>query len=64
MPFHEYMWRADTWYGERVNDIRLIYEDPAQTVALMRKYNATLLCLGSERERQVRVEEAGLPAFL
>ncbi|HNB04012.1 MAG TPA: hypothetical protein PLV88_06940 [Methanoregulaceae archaeon] len=63
MPFHEYMWRADTWYGERVNDIRLIYEDPAQTVPLMRKYNATLLYIGDpERERYaVRAEEAGLP---
>ncbi len=63
MPFHEYMWRADGWFGERTNDIRLIYEDPEQTRALMAKYNATLLYVGdAERERYtVRVEEAGLP---
>ena len=63
MPFHEYMWRADGWYGERVNDIRLIYEDPEQTVPLMRKYNATLLYIGdTERERYtVKAGESGLP---
>ena len=63
MPFHEYMWRADGWFGERTNDVRLIYEDPEQTQALMAKYNATLLYVGdAERERYtVRVEEAGLP---
>ena len=63
MPFHEYMWRADGWYGERVNDVRLIYEDPAQTVTLMKKYNATLLYVGdTERERYtVKADEAGLP---
>lgn len=63
MPFHEYMWRADGWYGERVNDIRLIYEDPEQTVPLMGKYNATLLYVGDpERERySVKAGDAGLP---
>ena len=63
MPFHEYMWRADSWYGERVNDIRLIYEDPEQTLPLMKKYNATLLYIGeTERERySVRADEANLP---
>ncbi|NYT21472.1 MAG: hypothetical protein GKC07_06705 [Methanomicrobiales archaeon] len=63
MPFHEFMWRADGWYGERTNDVRLIYEDPEQTRALMEKYNATHLYAGdAERERySVRVEEAGLP---
>jgi uncharacterized membrane protein len=57
------MWRADGWYGERVNDVRLIYEDPAQTVTLMKKYNATLLYVGdTERERYtVKAEQAGLP---
>jgi len=62
MPFHEYMWRADGWYGERVNDVRLIYEYPEQTVPLMRKYNATLLYIGdTERERYtVRAGESGL----
>jgi uncharacterized membrane protein len=65
MPFHEYMWRADGWFGERTNDVRLIYEDPEQTRALMAKYNTTLLYVGdAERERYaVRVEEAGLPVI-
>ncbi len=62
MPFHEYMWRADGWFGERTSDVRLIYEDPVQTRALMEKYNTDLLYVGdAERERyRVRVEDAGL----
>jgi YYY domain-containing protein len=53
-PFHEFMWRGDTsgWYGIRMNDVRSIYENPKETVALMKKYNATLLYVGdSERAR-------------
>jgi YYY domain-containing protein len=63
MPFHEYMWRADGWHSERVNDIRIIYEEPTKTRELMTKYNVTLLYVGDpERERyKVRVKEAGLP---
>ncbi len=65
MPFHEFMWRTDKtgWYGERLNDIRAMYEDPQQTRALMEKYNASLIYVGdSERERYtVRVSESGLP---
>lgn len=63
MPFHEYMWRDDGWFGERTADVRLIYEDPEQTGALMQKYHATHLYVGdAERERYVvKVEEAGLP---
>jgi YYY domain-containing protein len=63
MPFHEYMWRSEGWTGERTNDIRIIYEDPVQTRALMEKYGVNLLYVG-DPERQsytVRVEEAGLP---
>jgi uncharacterized membrane protein len=64
MPFHEYMWRNDQsgWYGERIGDIKTIYEDPAATADLMRKYNATMIIVGDpEREQyQVRVGEAGL----
>jgi YYY domain-containing protein len=53
-PFHEFMWRGDTtgWYSSRLADIKTIYEDPDQTVSLMKKYNATLLYVGeSEREK-------------
>ena len=52
-PFHEFMWRGDTtgWYSTRQADIKTIYEDPDQTIALMKKYNATLLYVG-ESERQ------------
>jgi uncharacterized membrane protein len=64
MPFHEYMWRNDDsgWYGERIADIRTIYEDPDATADLMRKYNATMIIVGdTEREQYtVRVDQAGL----
>jgi uncharacterized membrane protein len=53
-PFHEFMWRGDKsgWYGTRMNDVRSIYENPEETVTLMKKYNATLLYVGdSERSR-------------
>lgn len=65
MPFHEYMWRGEAggWYGQRISDVRAIYEQPEQTADLMRKYNATLLYVGDpEREKYaVRVEDSGLP---
>jgi uncharacterized membrane protein len=64
MPFHEYMWRGDKdgWFSTRMSDIRAIYEQPDQTVALMKKYNATLLYVGDpERERyNVTLPAAGL----
>lgn len=53
-PFHEFMWRGDTtgWYSSRMADIKTLYEDPNQTLPLMKKYHATLLYVGeSERER-------------
>jgi len=63
-PFHEFMWRGDTtgWYSSRLADIKTIYEDPDQTVPLMKKYNATLLYVGeSEREKYtVDLPQAGL----
>jgi YYY domain-containing protein len=64
MPFHEYMWRADDtgWYTTRVSDIRTLYEQPDQTVPLMKKYNVTLLYVGdTERARyDVNISTAGL----
>jgi len=63
--FHEFMWRddADGWYGRRMADVRMMYEQPDRTEALMRTYNATHLYVGDlERERYtIRVGEAGLP---
>ncbi|ABN58343.1 MULTISPECIES: DUF2298 domain-containing protein [Methanoculleus] len=50
---HELTWRGNgAWYTERPADIRAIYENPEETVALMEKYNATLLYVGEpEHER-------------
>ena len=63
-PFHEDMWRGDTtgWYSSRPADVRSIYENPDQTVALMKKYNATLLYVGdTERDSyNVSLPSAGL----
>jgi len=54
MPFHEFMWRGDDtgWVSSRKADIQDIYEQPDQTIPLMKKYNATMLYVGdAERER-------------
>lgn len=60
-PFHEYMWRGDStgWYSSRLNDIKEIYENPDQTVSLMKKYNATLLYVGDMEQQKYSVN---LPA--
>jgi YYY domain-containing protein len=53
-PFHEFMWRGDDtgWFSTRPSDIKSIYEQPDQTILLMKKYNATLLYVGdAEHER-------------
>ena len=60
---HELTWRGNgPWYTERPADIRAIYEDPERSLALMEKYNATLLYVGEpERERyDVRLPDQGL----
>jgi len=60
---HELTWRGNgAWYTERPAEIRAIYEDSEQTLALMAKYNATLLYVGeAERERyDVRLPDHGL----
>jgi YYY domain-containing protein len=56
-PFHEFMWRGDKsgWYGSRMNDVRSIYENPNETVTLMKKYNATLLYVGESEQSRYRV---------
>lgn len=60
-PFHEYMWRGDTsgWFSERKDDVRDIYEQPELTIPLMKKYNATLLYVGSSEYERYSVS---LPA--
>jgi uncharacterized membrane protein len=64
MPFHEFMWRGDEngWYNTRTGDIKALYEQPDQTLALMKKYNATLLYVGDmERTRyNVNISTTGL----
>jgi uncharacterized membrane protein len=64
MPFHEFMWRGDDtgWFSTRLNDIKLIYEEPEKTIVLMKKYHATLLYVGdTERERyEVNIPTSGL----
>ncbi|KDE55833.1 DUF2298 domain-containing protein [Methanoculleus sp. MH98A] len=60
---HELTWRGNgPWYTERPAEIRAIYEDPERTLALMEKYNATLLYVGEpEHERyDVRLPDRGL----
>ena len=42
----------------RPADVRSIYENPDQTVALMKKYNATLLYVGDVGEGDVQREPA------
>jgi YYY domain-containing protein len=60
-PFHEFVWRNDDtgWRSSRPADIRAIYEQPGQTVSLMKKYNATLLYVGDSEHEQYLVK---LPA--
>jgi len=60
---HELTWRGNgAWYVDRPADIQAIYEDPEETLALMAKYNATLLYVGApERERyDVNLPQNGL----
>lgn len=60
---HELTWRGNgPWYTGRPAEIRAIYEDPERTLALMEKYNATLLYVGEpEHERyDVRLPDRGL----
>ena len=63
-PFHEFMWRGDDAgvISMRKADVKTIYEEPNETVLLMKKYNATLLYVGdSEREQyNVSLPQTGL----
>ncbi len=52
MPFHEEMWRgSDGHVGERMGDVRRIYENPDLCLNLMAKYGMTHIFVGqSERD--------------
>ena len=53
---HELTWRGNgAWYTDRPADIRAIYEDPEKTLALMAKYNATLLYVGEPEKKRYAV---------
>jgi uncharacterized membrane protein len=58
------MWRGDDtgWLSIREADVKAIYEQPNETVQLMKKYNATLLYIGDpEREQyDVSLPQTGL----
>ncbi|MBP5474782.1 MAG: hypothetical protein J6X83_00745, partial [Methanomicrobium sp.] len=53
MPFHEEMWRgSDGHVGERMADVRRIYENPDLCLNLMAKYGMTHIFVG-QAERDV-----------
>jgi len=55
-PYHEITWRGDGHdVMTRVVDVQSIYEDPSQTMALLQKYNATLLYVGDTEREHYRV---------
>ena len=56
-PFHEFMWRGDDtgWFSMRKADVKTIYEQPNETVLLMKKYNSTLLYVGDPEREQYNV---------
>jgi YYY domain-containing protein len=63
MPFHEQMWRGEEGeVGRRMADVRTIYEEPDETIPLMKEYGAELLYVGElERERyRVDIPEGAL----
>lgn len=56
MPFHEYMWRGeDGNVGERMADLRTIYEQPSQSIDIARRYNATLLYVGADEQARYSI---------
>ena len=56
-PFHEFMWRGDDdgWFSMRKADVKAIYEQPNETVLLMKRYYATLLYVGDSEHEQYNV---------
>jgi YYY domain-containing protein len=63
MPFHEIMWRGtESGVGRRTADVRDMYQDPDQTLALIDQYGIDLIYVGEmERERYtVALPSSGL----
>jgi YYY domain-containing protein len=64
---HEFLWRTndDGWWWTRIPDVQRIYEEPDQTVALMRQYGCELLYVGDlERQKYtVDLPSSGLEAI-
>lgn len=51
MPFHEQMWRGDLGLvGERMSDVRKIYENPDDCISLMKKYGMTHIFVGKSED--------------
>lgn len=56
MPFHEQMWRGDEGLvGERMSDIKYIYENPELSPGLLEKYGVTYLYVGNSEREQYKV---------
>ncbi|MBN2733323.1 MAG: hypothetical protein JXQ82_00485 [Methanomicrobiaceae archaeon] len=53
MPFHEQMWRGDAaLVGERMSDIKKIYENPKECASLMEKYSMTHIFVGEPENKR------------
>ena len=57
---HELQWRtnSDGWWWTRIPDVERCYEEPDQTVALMRQYGCELLYVGALETEEIRGEPA------
>ncbi len=57
---HEVQWRGDdnNWYGERLNDVQTMYEDPSMTSFLMEKYGISHLFIGENERSKYNVSDA------
>ena len=56
MPFHEQMWRGDNaLIGERMADVKKIYENPDECIKLMKKYGMTHIYVGKSEEERYNV---------
>ena len=66
-PFHEMMWRGNYppgWYGERMRDLSLMYEQPDMTAEIMANYKADLLILGEPERERYQIPEDPYPGLI